>query len=596
MKQFLVLLLVLLPAFVGCVNQEPEQSQSTTLPMVTLPPAYYEENSEIERSTGGVVKQFNLPDSGYSAIYRVGNGILLINDSELAQLRILSGESCIPSASLQLQMSSLQQCVALPNGFTYYDPESHTVFYLDSNLSQKHSVALTKEMTTPIISPDGSLIFYCVGPEVRALDVSKNISRLIKTQSVTKQSLIGTCFEGKVLICEAEDLNGKVDTLYISAKDGQTLCTENGILELYSSEDNYLALWTDGPVQQWVCGAKGSAARRFLIDRGSFVYNAMDLGGVVSCEAETDHFTLNFYSIPDAKRTAKLTLEGVELPDILFADGQSKCIWFVCKDHDGKRNVLLKWDLLKSAISDSTEYADVLYTAANPDQEALDILYTRVDELNNKHGVKIRIWQDAVSNTGTYSMIPEHQPETIGAMLDQLESILNEFPKKFVYKSIRGKLRINLVRSIDGNSEGQQHWDGRYAYITLCSGANIRDDFLKGFGIVVDSHVLGNSPVYDYWDTLNPSGFLYGKPDESYVNGEERFFVDMESMTSSMIDRSRVFWQAMLPDNAELFKIESMQKKLTMLCKAIRDAWGLEKKTDVYPWEQYLEKPIASKK
>ena len=45
-----------------------------------------------------------------------------------------------------------------------------------------------------------------------------------------------------------------------------------------------------------------------------------------------------------------------------------------------------------------------------------------------------------------------------------------------------------------------------------------------------------------------------------------------------------------------MFKSETMQKKLTMLCKAIRDAWNTEKSTDVFPWEQYLTKPIAKKK
>ena len=181
-------------------------------------------------------------------------------------------------------------------------------------------------------------------------------------------------------------------------------------------------------------------------------------------------------------------------------------------------------------------------------------------------------------------------------MLDQLELVLEEFPKNFVYKSIRSRLRICLVRSVDGASDGAQYWDGRNAYIALCSGSDIRQEFLKAFGFVVDSHVLGNSPVYDYWDTLNPKDFLYGKPDETLLTGETRTFVDMDSMTSGTVDRSRVFWQAMEPDNAAMFQGETMQKKLQMLCKAIRDAWGLEKKTDIYPWEQYLEKPIAAKK
>ena len=83
MKKYIALLLVLLPILVGCVNQEPEQSQSTTIPFVTLPPAYYEENSKIEGTTNGAVKQFNLPNAEYSAITRVGNGILLVDESEL---------------------------------------------------------------------------------------------------------------------------------------------------------------------------------------------------------------------------------------------------------------------------------------------------------------------------------------------------------------------------------------------------------------------------------------------------------------------------------------------------------------------------------
>ena len=219
-----------------------------------------------------------------------------------------------------------------------------------------------------------------------------------------------------------------------------------------------------------------------------------------------------------------------------------------------------------------------------------------MEALNSKHGVRIRIWQEAVKAPGDHVLVPEHQPEVIRDMLDQLEAVLKEFPKKFVYKSISSRVRICLIRSIDGKSQGQQYWDGRYAFITLCSGSDLREDFLKGFGLVVDSHVLGNSPVYDYWDTLNPEGFRYGKPDEAFVTGETRYFVDVDSMTSDMMDRSRIFWQAMKADNAELFQSETMQKKLKMLCKAIRDAWDLEMKSDIYPWEQYLKKPIAYKK
>ena len=67
-------------------------------------------------------------------------------------------------------------------------------------------------------------------------------------------------------------------------------------------------------------------------------------------------------------------------------------------------------------------------------------------------------------------------------------------------------------------------------------------------------------------------------------------------MGSVTEDRSRIFWQAMLPDNAQMFKSEIMQKKLLLLCQGIRDAWRLQWKEETYPWEQYLSESIAYKK
>jgi hypothetical protein len=52
----------------------------------------------------------------------------------------------------------------------------------------------------------------------------------------------------------------------------------------------------------------------------------------------------------------------------------------------------------------------------------------------------------------------------------------------------------------------------------------------------------------------------------------------------------------MEPDNSAMFQSETMQNKLNMLCRGIRDAWRLEDKKDIYPWEQYLTEPIAAKK
>ena len=60
-------------------------------------------------------------------------------------------------------------------------------------------------------------------------------------------------------------------------------------------------------------------------------------------------------------------------------------------------------------------------------------------------------------------------------------------------------------------------------------------------------------------------------------------------MTFPHEDRCRIFVTAMAEGNAEVFESETMQKKLQRVCDGIREAWDLEKTTEVFLWEQYLK-------
>jgi hypothetical protein len=42
-----------------------------------------------------------------------------------------------------------------------------------------------------------------------------------------------------------------------------------------------------------------------------------------------------------------------------------------------------------------------------------------------------------------------------------------------------------------------------------------------------------------------------------------------------------------------MFASAIMQEKLLRVCTGIREAYGLEKKTDTYVWEQYLKTSLA---
>jgi hypothetical protein len=268
----------------------------------------------------------------------------------------------------------------------------------------------------------------------------------------------------------------------------------------------------------------------------------------------------------------------------------------VTSQPESGEQLLLSWNVKASAVEDDAIYTGVLYTAANPDKAGLNVCKDRVSALNKAYGVRIRIWDEAVKYPGTYQLSAEYQPFAIQQALDALEPVLAEFPKSFLQKSISSRIRICLVRSVDKQTKAVQYWDENDAFIVLPSGVDIRTSFLKGLGCIVDSHVLGNSSKFDAWDSLNPAGFVYGTADATLISGDKRAFVDEASMATAVEDRSSILLQAMLPDNAEMFQSEIMQKKLLLICQGIRDAWNLEKKEESYPWEQYLTQSIAYKK
>ena len=256
----------------------------------------------------------------------------------------------------------------------------------------------------------------------------------------------------------------------------------------------------------------------------------------------------------------------------------------------------MRWDLKATPVTDETVYTTPVYTAEAPDEEGLKACQERVDALNSTHGVTIRIWDEAAKYTGGHTVVAEHQPQAISACLDELEPVLQEFPENFLRNSDSSRLRICIVRSVSGDTDAVQFWYEGYTFILLAVGSDVRNEFIRVMGYVVDSHILGNSPMYDYWDPLNPEGFAYGDAEtysQDYLKEDDLQFANQASMESATEERSYLFWQAMQPDNADLFQSETMQKKLLLMCQAIRDTWRYEYKTETYPWEQYLSESIA---
>lgn len=584
-RAFAVFLLIGL-LLAGCGTQETPENADTT--GESLPQGYYVPDSPIEKETGGAVKLYQLPGDNYNNLSGMGDQLLVSTSAEKPELTVLTGAECIPTARMTLPVACGQ---ALYNGYAYYDAAKKQAVFLDAQLQESGRLQLPDHAQgIPVFAPDGEEVFYCAGQEIYGIEVERKLSRLIKTHSYTALSLIDCYFEGKLISCRTPEN----ETIYISTETGQTMYSGSEISAFYTYEDSFLVLRTDGTVRQRIVGQLEKTAQQLNVADTEIV-GAIELGGVFGWSLdENNTLQMNFYDIASGKMTASQAVSQGQKPLCVYADRWCGSVWILCQDG----STLLRWQIKDAKLDQETVYLGPVFTAEAPDEEGLAECTKRVKALNKKHGVSIRIWKNAVKQPGSYTLQVEHQTDAIQRQLDALTSVLAEYPSKFLKKSISSKIRICLVRAIDGKQQAVQFWNKDDAYIVLTEGVDVRNEFARCLGYIVDSHVLGNSPDYDYWPGLNPEGFVYGAENQKkeYLTGETRYFTSENAMTSQVEDRSEIFYHAMRKDNQEMFQTAAMQKKLTKLCKAIRDAWDTKKETDVFPWEQYLEKSVAYKK
>ncbi len=602
MKKVLIGIFLILLLFSGCAKNEDVAGQTTESVTTNETVAkLWLEGSQVEQQTNGAVRRYDIGGKTYHTICAIGDRLLLIEKGEKAQLTVLSGEEgiLVASAALNVNLSADNTGYqALQNGFVYYQADTNQAVFLDLQLQTKDAVSLPKDLEgTPVFSADGDTAYYCVGQEIRAFDMERKLRRLVKSHSCEKQTLLGCYLDEKLLSCRVEDSAGNTQTLWVSGQTGQTLSTDQGIKNIWTYADNYFLTRVDGIVEQRIFGEEGKDPKELAVSDGTVV-SALELGGVLQWkQSKEGKLKLSFYTLKSGKKTSAVTLEEVGEPKAFLADRWNQCVWILTQTDTG--DSLLRWDIDATPKKGKTKYTSALRTKDAPDESGLEVCQERVDKLNKKHGVFIRIWEYAAKYPRGYDLEAEYRVEAFQKSLDRVEAVLDSLPEDFLYKSVRSVIRICLVRSIDGEVAAEQCWFDKDAFIVLSVGADIENEMLKAIGSIIDVHVLSNSPRYDYWYKTNPEGFVYGDTatySDTYLEDDTRAFADRESMESAPVDRSRIFWQAMQPENAQMFQTDVMQAKLKAICKGIREAWHWEDEMQVFPWEQYLSKPLAPKK
>lgn len=629
MKRLMLLVLTLL-ALCGCASQ-PEPTAAPTEPAVTVPPAVteaaglYDADSESEARTGGALKAYPLNRTDCFGFIRMGDDLVLFSGGENTVLTKLSGKNRYVSATTTINCYIFPDDAAIQaseKGMTYYDERHHQLIFLDAQLKEVKKVSLPESIYgAPALSADREKLYYCTGQALRCLDLEDGLDRLLKEMYYEDLNLTGLHCGDTVVACLAEDSVGNYTQLYISAETGQLLYETPADVSVWTSGSFYLATDWDGIYQELLIG-DSEQGPTLLTPRvcGSWPYPVPEIGGavLVSEDAEADSLQLDYYDLQRGKRTAALTLEGLEpIYSVRATDHQN--IWYLRYDPKYECEVLYCWALQESAVEDDRVYLSTRYTAENPDLDGIAACQETAAALSEKYGVEVLLWTDATANQPwDYTLVPEYQVPVIREELKELEEFLALYPAGFLKTAAANtgsdRIRICLVRSILGNDSaygtlreaaGLQYWDD-YANTYLCLSAEqggLMQNACHEVFHIIDSRVITECKAYDDWNALNPKGFDYDydytsypfREDYQWIEGDNRAFIDFYSMSFPKEDRARIMEYAMMPDNAACFESEIMQKKLRQLCLGIREAFGLKKSTEVFIWEQYLNEPLNQK-
>ena len=600
MKKWIVIALALLLLLSGCgaeANMPADQEITTDQQggdqsqVVSL----YDPDSEAEKLNKGAVRAYLLGDGIYTGLVGFGSKLLII--SQGGDMTLLQGElgeiSATAATDLSESWGSTDLCTG-SQGIAYYASAQQEVVLLDERLQVTTRIPLPEDMQgSPLIQLKRGEIFYCVEDQIRAINIQNGISRMVRSHGAMTQELLGSYFDDSLIACMVTDQQGNQNVLYLDAQTGQKLDKKTTWNRMYTWGQSYYVQLPQSEGGNVIFGNRDDVMMR-LDAVEQQLFPALESWGVVGSTADETGLTVSYYDLHTGTKAAQITLPGHEALTNAVCDGSN--LWLLAD------KTLYRWDVKASSVKDETVYTCQMYTEEAPDLEGLEVCRARADALESRYGFTLEMYREAQENGSRFGAKTEFQTGPINQALDVVEKVLSKLPEGFL--GITGDVRVSLVRSMKDGQTSELYWQDGACHIIL-AGTDVEEALMLGIGSAVDTRVLGNSFDYDTWDELNPWWFEYtydyeenlerNNP-ENCLEGSNRYFTDVTAMSFPTEDRARLFANALMDDNTEMFEASPIQKKLRAICIAIREAYDYQKDTQIFTWEQYLAKPIAPSK
>ena len=620
MKAALLLMLIVCFLLSGCITNipdvmQPVATQQTTEPSVPeTQPSLYIPGSSVEQQTEGAVRAYSLDENCSGIVFKGKQLLLFLSDGygpTLATQLDLNNERIEKTVELSGNVSF--ESIQISAGkLAYYSTLENAVIVLDDSFRESFRVSMPEDMDgIPLIRENMTEAYYSVGTDIRAMNLDTGISRLLRQRDCRKLSVDAILFQGTVLQCSVTEENGESCTEFISTDTGETLGSDDNLLMLHAWQSNYLLQRTEGAIREVVFGTVDDTPQCLLPESTDELRGVLPFNHAIAVfRPDGGGIGLRLYDLVSGKKVSETQIESISDITYIAADPEGEYLWFVSKDSRGN-DTLYRWEFSVSEVAEETVYTAQRYTASSPDTAGLAQCRAYADTLESQYGITIQIENDTILSKD-YAYIYEYHVQAVTLGLEALEKALSAFPEGFFTTlgqlSASGKIHVSLVRSMTGRTNavptdavGFQYWLDGTPNIVLSIGDRTEQAFYNAVSLVLDTHVLNESLAYDDWEQWNPEGFSYDenytdfavRKDRTWLEGENRAFVDAFSMTFPREDRAKILEYAMQEGNQEVFQSETMQRKLYQICKGIRDAFGWEKDERTFHWEQYLNESLA---
>ncbi len=592
MKVWIWILAALL-LFSGCAGNEPE-------PTETDPPGLYDPTHSVGVDSQGALRSYPLGELDYRTLAVMGEDYLLFGADSLT---LLSGENLTPVTTVAapgLPLPESGQVQVSDKGVCYYSSQENTVVFLGNTLLEVGRLHLTEEIPgNACVDPQWNRLYFCDGGNIRVLDLRTGAATTLKTLSGTGHSLTGIVMEGAYLSCVTENTNGTKTYQLIRTENGNTDYQHTQAYDIMSTGKRYAYRMQMGSLQACIYGEGEKVPQSLFFPAGEQVYPLIEDNALVHMTQNADGLTMVYYNMTTGKKVGILTLPDMDSVTGICAGRGS--VWF---SHDG---TLYQWNPEATPAYDETVYTRPFHTREKPDKVGLAALETLVSEIEETWSVEI-LWQKEPASVvpwESYRYETEFVPHVYQQGLMELRQAMNLFPHDFFTRATQWtgeKLQIVLVRGIHGeSSQGtlasassiQYQLEGK-AYLALALWEDLERAFYHGVSHLIETRILSTCTAYYEWNTLNPEGFRYDndyitnqlREDDAYLDPENRYFIDMYSMSFAIEDRARILEYACLPGNEAYFTSPAMAEKLRRICTGIRKAFELTGES--YQWEQYL--------